>query len=67
VGCEEVTVAEFRAWLEGFEEAMGGKPPTAEQWKAIKSKLARVTMGEAQKSFIRRNDPTAPWWDRVTC
>lgn len=62
-----MTVAEFKAWLEGFEEAMGGKPPTAEQWKTIKAKLSRVAMGEALKPFLYKSDRTVPWWDRVTC
>ncbi len=38
-----MTVSEFKAWLEGFEEAMGGKPPSADQWKSVKAKLARVS------------------------
>jgi len=36
-----MTIAEFKAWLEGFGEAMSG-PPTAEQWATIKTKLGRV-------------------------
>lgn len=55
-----MTVAEFKAWLEGFEEAMGGKPPTAEQWKAIKAKLARVTIGDTP--FARKYASPSPWW-----
>ncbi|MBB4235081.1 hypothetical protein [Rhizobium esperanzae] len=37
-----MTLNEFKAWLEGFETAMGGNPPSAEQWAAIKAKLAKV-------------------------
>lgn len=39
-----MTLSEFKAWLEGFEEAMGGNPPSADQWKAIKAKLAKVEL-----------------------
>jgi hypothetical protein len=36
-----VTIAEFRAWLEGIEE-LGGRDwtPNASQWKKIKAKIA---------------------------
>lgn len=37
-----MSLSEFKAWLEGFEEAMGGNPPSADQWKMIKAKLAKV-------------------------
>lgn len=40
-----MTVSEFKAWLEGFETALGGNPPSAEQWAAIKAKLAKVSDG----------------------
>jgi len=53
-----VTVSEFKAWLEGFEEAMGGKPPSAEQWAAIKAKLGRVN--DAPK-LTGKEYPRA-WW-----
>lgn len=36
-----MTLNEFKAWLEGFSDAMGDAP-TPEQWKKIKEKLARV-------------------------
>lgn len=36
-----MTLSEFRAWLDGFSAAMGDAP-TAEQWAAIKAKLADV-------------------------
>lgn len=34
-------LSEFKAWLEGFEEAIDGTP-TPEQWGKIKSKLDEV-------------------------
>ena len=57
-----MTLSEFKAWLEGFEEAMGGNPPSAEQWRTIKEKLKRVTTQEAVKPYLHRNDRTIPWW-----
>lgn len=37
-----MTIAEFKAWLDGFEAAMD-RAPTAAQWAAIKAKLNTVT------------------------
>ena len=54
-----MTVSEFKSWLEGFEEAMGGNPPTAEQWKAIKAKLAKVS--DAKPLSYREIAPRG-WW-----
>ena len=34
-------LAEFEAWLEGFEEAIEGAP-TPEQWAKVKSRLSEV-------------------------
>lgn len=53
-----MSVSEFKAWLEGFEEAMGGNPPSADQWKAIKAKLARV---EPLKVAYRDALPSRAW------
>lgn len=50
-----MTISEFKAWLEGFEEAMGGNPPSAEQWKAIKARLTKVS--EAPKVTYREPSP----------
>lgn len=33
-----MTVSEFKAWLDGFSEAIDGVP-TAEQWAKIKAKV----------------------------
>ncbi len=37
-----MTLTEFNAWLEGFEEAIDGTPTKA-QWKKIRAKMATVT------------------------
>lgn len=36
-----MTLQEFKAWLDGFSDAMGDAP-TAHQWAKIKAKLATV-------------------------
>jgi hypothetical protein len=36
-----MTLAEFKAWLEGYEASFSGAP-NADQWSAIKAKLADV-------------------------
>ena len=36
-----MTLNEFKAWLDGFSEAMG-EVPTPEQWAKIKQKLGEV-------------------------
>lgn len=36
-----MTLSEFKAWLDGYSEAIG-EAPNAEQWKRIQEKLATV-------------------------
>lgn len=36
-----MTLAEFKAWLEGFEEAMDAAP-TPEQWAKIKDRIGQI-------------------------
>lgn len=36
-----MTISEFRAWLEGFKEAIGDRP-TAEQWQKIQDKIGTI-------------------------
>lgn len=57
-----MTLNEFKAWLEGFEAAMGGNPPSAEQWAAIKAKLAKV---EAVKPAAYRDVLPRGWNDGI--
>ena len=49
-----MTLSEFKAWLEGFETAMGGNPPSADQWAAIKAKLAKVADKAAYRDVLPR-------------
>ena len=42
-----MTLSEFKAWLDGFSEAMG-EAPTPEQWAKIKRKLDDVQLFPAQ-------------------
>jgi hypothetical protein len=53
-----MSLNEFKAWLEGFEAAMNGNPPSAEQWAAIKAKLAKV---EAVKPIAYREERPRQW------
>lgn len=46
-----MTAAEFKAWLEGFEQSMGDKPPTAEQWKTIKSKVSQISVETRRRTM----------------
>lgn len=58
-----MTIAEFKAWLEGFEAAMSGAP-TPEQWEAIKAKVAALR-SEIQPKVTYRfpGKPSSPWWE----
>lgn len=53
-----MTLSEFKAWLEGFEEAMGGNPPSSDQWRTIKEKLKRV---EIVKPPVFREERPRAW------
>ncbi|MGG7534643.1 hypothetical protein [Rhizobium sp. 12,4] len=57
-----MTLSEFKAWLEGFEAAMDGNPPSAEQWAAIKAKLAKV---EVVKPTAYRDVLPRGWNDGI--
>lgn len=37
-----ISVAEFHAWLDGFQEALQDKPPSAKQWAKIQEKLKLI-------------------------
>lgn len=50
-----MTISEFKAWLDGFEAAMGDNPPNADQWATIKAKLAKVS--DAPKVAYREERP----------
>lgn len=38
-----MTLAEFKAWFEGYTDGMGDQPPNAKQWEAIKAKVDKIT------------------------
>ena len=52
-----MTVGEFKAWLEGFSEAMGPSP-NVKQWKKIRERLEHVSDSEPNVYFERRRY----WW-----
>lgn len=60
-----MTLNEFKAWLDGFEEALGGNPPNADQWKTIKGKLAKVVPLDA-KLVTYRDAVRGPVWLKGT-
>ena len=53
-----MTVGEFKAWLEGFEEAMGSSP-NIKQWKKIKERFACV---QTDRVVGYPYYPTRSWW-----
>ena len=58
-----MTISEFRAWLEGFEEAIDGAP-TQKQWKKIKQRLDSVRADAPvtiPSPFVIERYPR-PWW-----
>lgn len=62
-----MTLAEFKAWFEGFTESIEGKAaPTQKQWARIKAKVADIN-GTAVTQTIyldRYVNPYRPYWDR---
>ena len=48
------TVSEFKAWFEGFTEAMDG-PPDAKQWERIVSKIKAIDGTPMPTVVIREN------------
>lgn len=41
-----MTVGEFRAWLEGYEHSFLDGAPDEDQWKLIKEKIVIIKSGE---------------------
>jgi len=71
-----MTISEFRAWLDGFKEAVGDAP-TPEQWAKVLAKLGQVQdllpaprqiipniIGPYWSPTIPQNVPS---WPSVTC
>ena len=65
-----MTLNEFRAWFDGFSEAIGDAP-TPEQWAKIKAKLAQAREPVVVPSVWPGRLPDAPqrYWGQVpnTC
>lgn len=66
-----MTIAEFKAWLEGYSASMGAAP-TAEQWDAIRKKIDWLTDAPVYCPPYRPNKyggdseyiwPTVTWSD----
>lgn len=57
-----MTIAEFKAWLEGYTANMG-VAPTAEQWKAIKAKLDKLQVVTVEPLYphYKWREPKM-WW-----
>lgn len=49
-----MTLAEFKAWFEGFTEDMDA-PPTAKQWKRIKARVAQIDGAAVTREVIWRD------------
>ena len=70
-----MTINEFRAWLDGFKEAIG-EAPTPEQWSRVLDKMATVreplNIGPNLPNIIGPYwsptiPPNVPMWPSVTC
>lgn len=53
-----MTLSEFKAWFEGFTEAMDG-PPGPKAWERIKARVAKI---KAEPTTIREIYRDWPWW-----
>lgn len=66
-----MTLAEFKAWLDGYSASFTDGAPNAEQWAVISEKLAGVVpfaLGQSaavNPSYFRTSGWTYP--DPVTC
>lgn len=69
-----MTISEFRAWLEGFSEAIDGAP-TAEQWEKIKEKIGTIAAPASAPTYVpypiaypyQPNIGQEPWrWGEIT-
>lgn len=71
-----MTLAEFKAWLDGFKEAVGDAP-TRDQWQKVLAKLQDVTpeyrtnIGDLIGPYLRQPSipdmPYLPYGPAVTC
>lgn len=72
-GDSSMTLAEFKAWFEGFTEDMDG-PPDAKQWKRIKARVkdidgTAITRHVYVDHYWPRAVPYTPYWGdmQFTC
>lgn len=59
-----MTPQEFKAWFDGFTDAMD-EPPTPKQWKRIKSRVAEIDNTPiTERVFVERYWPAyyGPWY-----
>ena len=64
-----MNLSEFKAWFEGFTEAMT-KPPTIKQWARITERVSEITSGptpwpvffERYYEPYRPYFPSTPYW-----
>ena len=54
-----MTVAEFKAWLRDYNEAIGG-PPSDAQWAVIKEKINEVQLYTYWPDLMRRPRTAKP-------
>jgi hypothetical protein len=52
-----MSMAEFKAWLEGFSECFKTGAPNKAQWKRIEERLGAVSI---QQEIVYRDRPS--WW-----
>lgn len=59
-----MTLAEFKAWFDGFSETMDG-PPNEKQWDRIKARVAEISNTPiSYPIFVERyREPYRRWYD----
>ncbi len=65
-----MTISEFNAWLDGFEEGFGGSPTKA-QWVKIRAKFGEVVRDERWPLYTVQPQPLMPtlpsrYWHQTT-
>ena len=62
-----MTMQEFKAWFDGFTEAVGGLP-TAKQWSRIKERVSEIDgTVTTYPIYIDRYVPRYPYFPYMTC
>ena len=62
-----MTLAEFKSWLEGFNEALDGRAPTVDEWKKVVAKLNTTEPAKPAGPVYRaiEDTRTAPFYPNV--